>query len=159
KRVAILDVFILGSLYTLRVFMGAIILTVPVSPWLLVFSLFFFLSLSMAKRHVEIRKAGDKLAANALLPGRGYILSDAPLTLTLGVSSSLAAILILFLYIVNDAAPLGTYRHPQWLWIIAIVVLLWTCRVWLLSDRGQLNDDPVAFAVKDGVSLLLAGVV
>jgi hypothetical protein len=26
-------------------------------------------------------------------------------------------------------------------------------RIWLLSQRGQLNDDPVAFALKDAVSV------
>lgn len=159
KRIPIFDVFLLGSLYTLRVFMGAVLLMIPASSWLLVFSLFFFFSMSMAKRHVEIARAAKTDAPNTLIKGRGYMPSDAQLTLTLGVSSSLAAILILFLYIVNDAAPIGAYHHPQWLWLISIVVFLWTCRVWLLSHRGELNDDPVAFAAKDPLSWLLAAIV
>jgi 4-hydroxybenzoate polyprenyltransferase len=159
KRVPIFDVFLLGCLYTLRVFMGAVLLTIPASSWLLVFSLFFFFSMSMAKRHVEIVNAAKTEAPDDLIKGRGYMSSDAQLTLTLGVSSTLAAILILFLYIVNDAAPVGAYRHPQWLWLISIVVFLWTCRVWLLSHRGELNDDPVAFAGKDPLSWLLAAIV
>jgi len=28
-------------------------------------------------------------------------------------------------------------------------------RIWLLASRGELNEDPVAFAVKDKVSYLL----
>ena len=60
KRIAMLDVLILGALYTLRVFMGTIVLGIAMSPWLLMFSLFFFLSMSLAKRHVEIMRAAAK---------------------------------------------------------------------------------------------------
>jgi len=159
KRLPLIDVFVLGGLYTLRIFMGTVLLALPPSPWLLVFSLFFFLSLSMAKRHVEIVKAAQKGAADELLKGRGYRPSDAPLSLTFGMCTSTAAILILFLYIVNDAYPVRAYAHPQWLWAIGILVFIWTSRIWLLSHRGELNDDPVAFALKDPASLLLGAVV
>jgi 4-hydroxybenzoate polyprenyltransferase len=155
KKVPIFDVFLLACLYTLRIVMGAVLVAVVVSPWLLVFSLFFFLSMSIAKRHVEIVRAGQKDSMEAFIAGRGYKASDAPLTIALGVTSSMSAILILFLYIVNDAYPIGAYGHPQWLWLIGIIVLLWTLRIWFLSHRGQLDDDPVAFALKDPVSWLL----
>ena len=57
-----IDIFILGGLYTLRVVIGVFLAGVQVAPWLLMFSFFFFFALSMAKRHVEIVNAGSNSA-------------------------------------------------------------------------------------------------
>lgn len=159
KKVPMFDVFVLGTLYTLRIFMGMVLIKVPPSPWLLVFALFFFFSLSMAKRHVEIIRAGRTSPRDELIKGRGYKPSDAPLSLVFGVAANLAAILILFLYVVNDAYPVGAYRDPGWLWLIGFFIFLWTARIWLLSHRGELDDDPVAFAIRDPLSWLLGAIV
>ena len=155
KKLPMIDVFVLGMLYTVRVLMGMILIGAPPSPWLLSFSMFFFFSLSMAKRHVEIIRSGAEGSRDDFIRGRGYKASDAPLSLSFGVASSVAAILILFLYIVNEAYPIALYRQPQWLWCIGFLVFLWTLRIWLLSHRGELDDDPVAFALKDPSSLFI----
>ncbi|MEQ1698341.1 MAG: UbiA family prenyltransferase [Hyphomicrobiaceae bacterium] len=155
KKVPMVDVFVLGMLYTLRILMGMMLIGAQPSPWLLSFSMFFFFSLSMAKRHVEIVRAGGGANLDEFIKGRGYKASDAPLSLSFGVASSVAAILILFLYIVNEAYPIALYREPQWLWCIGFLVFLWTLRIWLLSHRGELDDDPVAFALKDPSSLFI----
>jgi hypothetical protein len=34
-------------------------------------------------------------------------------------------------------------------------MILWTTRVWLLASRGELNEDPVAFALTDAASLVM----
>jgi 4-hydroxybenzoate polyprenyltransferase len=154
KTLALIDVFVLGMLYMVRIYMGTILADVAASPWLLVFSLFFFLSLSLAKRHVEIVKAGER-KQTGLIHGRGYEIRDAPLTLALGVSSSLAAVLLVQLYVVNDAFPVGYYQDPRWLWAIGPIVFLWSARVWMKSHRGDLDDDPVVFAIKDPPSWAL----
>jgi 4-hydroxybenzoate polyprenyltransferase len=161
KTVPIFDAFVLGSLYTLRVLMGSVLIHVTNSPWLLSFTMFSFFSLSMAKRHLEIVRAPATGRAGGKIAGRGYVESDAPLTLSFGVSSSLCAILILFFYVTNDAYSTNLYAHPRWLWLIAVWVFLWFARIWLLTHRGELNDDPVLFAVRDPWSyvlgLLIAG--
>ena len=36
-----------------------------------------------------------------------------------------------------------------------VFLLLWLSRVWLLASRGQLNEDPVVFALTDRMSLLI----
>ena len=136
--------------------MGIAILDISVSAWLLVFSMFFFFSLSTAKRHTEIVRAGYS-SLKGKIKGRGYYATDAPLTLSLGVSSSLAATLLLFLYVVNDAYPAGFYQRPQWLWSVAFLVFLWTSRIWLKSHRGKLDDDPIVFALKDPASWAIGG--
>ncbi len=155
KTVPIFDAFLLGSLYMLRVLMGSVLIHVTTSPWLLSFTMFTFFSLSMAKRHVEIIRAQAAGVGNARIGGRGYLVTDGPLTLAFGVSSCLCAILILFLYVTNDAYPIGSYSHPHWLWLIGVWVFLWFGRVWLLTHRGELNDDPVLFAVRDLWSYVL----
>jgi hypothetical protein len=34
-------------------------------------------------------------------------------------------------------------------------MILWLSRVWLLASRGELNEDPVIFAITDKMSLLI----
>ena len=155
KTVPIFDAFLLGSLYTIRILMGSVVIHVTNSPWLLSFTMFSFFSLSLAKRHLEIVRATEAGGASGKLPGRGYVVSDAPLTLAFGVSASLCAILILFFYVTNDAYSTNLYAHPHWLWLIGVWVFLWFARIWLLTHRGELNDDPVLFAVRDPLSYVL----
>jgi hypothetical protein len=130
---------------------------VAFSPWLLVFSMFIFLSLSLAKRQTEI----IRMAAHGQeeVRGRGYKASDAPFVLATGIASMMATVLILIIYLIDDAFPKGFYKHPDFLWGLAAIIFLWLARVWLLCHRDQLNDDPVAFALKDRLSLLYAGIM
>ena len=89
------------------------------------------------------------------MPGRGYIASDAPLTLGFGLASVLGAVLIMVLYLIEDAFPRGFYSNPAFLWAMPPILFLFLGRIWLVSQRGLLHDDPVAFALKDRLSLLL----
>jgi hypothetical protein len=61
--------------------------------------------------------------------------------------------------LIEEAFAAAFYRAPQFLWVFPVVLGLWLGRVWLLCARGELNDDPVAFAVRDKVSLALGGVL
>jgi len=86
---------------------------------------------------------------------RAHTADDAPLTLGIGLASMFCALLIMILYLIEDAIPRGVYANPTYLWAIPFILFLFIGRIWLLSQRGQLRDDPVAFALKDRVSLLL----
>jgi 4-hydroxybenzoate polyprenyltransferase len=157
KREPIIDVFLLATLFTMRLAIGVVVTGVAFSPWLLVFSMFMFLSLSLAKRQTEITRMvahGQEAAA-----GRGYKASDAAFVLATGVASMMATVLIMVIYLIEDAFPKGFYKHPDFLWGFAAVIFLWLARVWLLCHRGQLHDDPVAFALKDRLSLLYAALM
>jgi 4-hydroxybenzoate polyprenyltransferase len=151
KREPIVDVFILASLFTVRLGLGVVVTDVVFSPWLFVFSMFIFLSLSAAKRQTEI----TRMVAHGLreTPGRGYRAEDGQLVLTLGIGAMLATVLVMVIYLIADAFPLDFYRHSAFLWGFPIVIFLWLARIWLLCHRGELNDDPVAFAIKDRLSL------
>ena len=149
KRKPLLDVVLLAVLFTLRLVIGAVAIGAETSYWLYTFSMFFFLSLSLAKRHVEVAAAEP----GSVIRGRGYKPEDAPLTLSLGVSSAMAAIVIICLYIIEDAFPDGRYGAPEFLMMAPAMIGIWTLRIWLLAHRGELDDDPVSFAVKDRISL------
>ncbi|MBU6371320.1 MAG: UbiA family prenyltransferase [Alphaproteobacteria bacterium] len=151
KTVPFLDVSVLAGLYTLRLIMGAVLIGAPVSAWLLTFSAAFFLSLSLAKRHVEVAHA----TGSGKVMGRGYRVEDAPLTLAFGVASGLASIQILVTYLMEEAFPSGVYAVPAFLWAAPVLIALWVMRIWLLAHRGELDDDPVAFAVRDRISYAL----
>ncbi|HEY4032016.1 MAG TPA: UbiA family prenyltransferase [Caulobacteraceae bacterium] len=156
KQTPILDAMTLAGLFTLRLAIGVVCAAVLWSPWLLVFSMFIFSSLSLAKRSTEL----GRMAAAGLerMPGRGYVKADAPLVFALGVSLSTAATFVLVMYLIQDAFRAEFYRFPGALWAMPVVIALWTGRIWLLCGRQELNDDPVLFAVKDKVSLLLGAI-
>lgn len=157
KREPLADVFIIGCLFTLRVAMGAAVLRIVQSPWLLSFALAFFASLAFAKRHAEVMQATR--ADTGAIAGRGYRGDDWPLTLAFGVGAGLFSLIIMLLYLANDAAPSGFYRASEWLYAVPVLMALWLQRIWLLAHRTELHDDPVVFALKDPRSLLLGAAV
>jgi 4-hydroxybenzoate polyprenyltransferase/phosphoserine phosphatase len=153
KRVAILDVLVLSLLYTVRVLAGAVAIPVPASFWLLAFSSFFFLSLAMLKRYVEIESlAAIGVASSA---GRGYTKEDAPMIATLGTAAGLVSVLVMALYIESPAVA-ALYSNPEILWTLGLVLLFWVGRIWLLAHRGEVHDDPVVFALTDRTSFVVA---
>jgi 4-hydroxybenzoate polyprenyltransferase len=47
------------------------------------------------------------------------------------------------------------YRHPEVLWALCPLMLYWITRVWVVSHRGLMHDDPVMFALRDRASLVI----
>ncbi|AWB22886.1 UbiA family prenyltransferase [Methylobacterium currus] len=157
KRVPMLDALILGGLFSLRLVIGVAAVGVAWSPWLLTFSMFLFTSLSFAKRHTELRGA-VKRGRTGQISGRGYRPADEPVVLAFGIASGLASIVIFILYLANEAFRHAVLSAPLALWTFPLVLVLFMGRIWLLAGRDELNDDPVAFAVRDRPSLSLAAI-
>jgi 4-hydroxybenzoate polyprenyltransferase len=151
KRIPLFDAFIIALLFTIRILIGIAAAKLAVSAWLLTFSMFFFFSLALAKRHTEILRAAEHDLQK--LEGRGYQLSDDNLTLTFGISASMASIVIVVIYLVEEVFARDIYSTPAWLWMAPISIFLFTCRIWALAHRGRMTDDPVAFALRDRVSI------
>ncbi len=149
KRLAVLDALTLAALYTLRVAAGAAAISVEPSFWLLAFSVFFFLSLAFVKRYSELRVA--PVEDGGRIRGRGYLRADLEIVSTLGVAAGYIAVLVLALY-VNDSPTTQLYRSPRLIWLACPVLLFWISRAWLIAHRGDMNEDPVVFALKDPVS-------
>jgi 4-hydroxybenzoate polyprenyltransferase len=153
KPVALLDVLALTSLYTLRIIAGAVAISVPLSYWLLAFSMFIFFSLALSKRFSELYNLKQKPEGKQTT--RGYHTEDLPMVSLFGISSGYMSVLIMVLYI-DDLQADSLYDHPIWLWPVAIAVLYWISRIWLLAHRGELHEDPVLFAIHDRISYLVA---
>ena len=153
KRLVLVDCLTLATLYTMRIIAGAAAISVSLSFWLLAFSIFIFLSLALVKRHAELLVQSREGKSSA--HGRGYLVSDAPLLQTLGVSSGYISTLVIALYLRSENVML-LYAQPLAIWLLIPILLFWVSWVWLKSSRGEMHDDPIVFASKDKTSLTVA---
>lgn len=156
KRVMAIDVIVLAMLYSLRIFAGAAALNLLLTFWMLAFAMFLFLSLALAKRYAELHDAMDR-GLGGKARGRDYEVRDLEMISSLGAAAGYQSVLVLALY-VREQSTVALYSHPDVLWLACPVLLFWITRVWMLTRRGQMHEDPVVFAANDRVSQL-AGVV
>ncbi|MGA7178214.1 MAG: UbiA family prenyltransferase [Thiobacillaceae bacterium] len=151
KAVPILDVLVLAGLYTLRIIGGSVVTGIWLSPWLLTFAMFVFLSLALVKRYAEltlrVEEGGRGMA-------RGYQVDDAELLSSLGGAAGYIAVLVLAFYIESGTSH-ALYRRPHVLWALCVLLLYWISHLWLMAHRKRMNDDPLVFALRDPVSRLL----
>ncbi|HBK44973.1 MAG TPA: UbiA family prenyltransferase [Xanthomonadaceae bacterium] len=152
KRIVMIDVVLLASLYTVRIVGGAVAIDAEPSFWLLAFSMFIFLSLALLKRYTELHAilASGKNKAS----GRGYGVEDLPLLQSLGAAAGYIAVMVMALYI-NSPESVELYRNPKLLWLICPVLLYWISRVWVVAHRGDMHDDPIVFAATDRASQIV----
>ena len=151
KKVILLDCITLAMLYTLRITAGAAALSMPLSFWLLAFSVFLFLSLAFVKRYAELLTQAQ--SGKHKVHGRGYYTTDEPLVLNMGVTAGYASAVVLALYLNSDNV-LMLYEQPEAVWGAVPVLLFWISWIWMQAHRGNMHDDPVVFAVKDRASRL-----
>ena len=62
--------------------------------------------------------------------------------------------LVLALYI-NSETSRALYGQPMVIWLLCPALLYWISRVWLLTQRGRMHDDPLLYAMRDPVSLVV----
>ena len=158
KMYVLLDVLVLAILYTVRVIAGAELIQVPLSFWLLAFSLFLFFSLALIKRCSELYeliKIGSEQTR-----GRDYHITDINYLREMGIVSGYLSIIVVALYI-NSTNVVILYSHPKVLWLICLVLFYWISRLWLKTGRGEMTEDPIIFSLKDRGSqyIMLAVVV
>lgn len=152
KRLLMVDIVALALLYTMRILGGAAATLIAPSFWLLGFSFFIFLSLALLKRHSELlnlRRDGKEQAC-----GRGYGTFDCAAIGIMGVNSALLSLLVFMLYF-NSPQVLVLYPQPAWLTGIVPLLAFWLGRLWLLSFRGAVNEDPILYVSKDPASLIV----
>jgi 4-hydroxybenzoate polyprenyltransferase len=156
KRIALVDVLALSGLYILRLLAGGTATQTPISHWLAGFSMFLFLSLAIAKRFAEL----ENLRASNAVPrnGRGYLVNDLDQLRSFGTASAYAAVVVFAIYI-SGPDVVKLYHQPRLLWLTVPLMILWLNRVWLLTSRGEMDEDPVAFALTDTMSQVIGIVV
>jgi 4-hydroxybenzoate polyprenyltransferase/phosphoserine phosphatase len=152
KRLVLIDCLTLATLYTVRIIAGAVAVSVSLSFWLLAFSVFMFFSLALVKRYAELKV--QILEAKSFAHGRGYVVSDAPLLQTLGVTSGYISALVLALYVQSEDI-VSLYAQPLAIWLVLPILLFWVSWVWLKAERGEMHDDPIVFAASDKASLVV----
>ncbi len=153
KTKVMIDVVSLGGLFTLRVIGGAAAIETELSFYLLSFSIFLFSSLGMVKRYAELHnlKVANKLSAR----GRSYRVEDMAPVRIIGISLGYMSVFIMGLYI-NSPLITQYYSNPKVIWLLLPLLTYWLGRLWILANRGEVNEDPLIFAVKDRTSLLVA---
>lgn len=158
KQKLLADVLTLAILYAMRIIAGGTATSIPLSTWLVAFSLFFFLSLAFSKRVAEMIRVGA--SSRDGLVGRGYLVMDTQIVGSLGATSGYLACLVMSLYINSDAVH-KLYAHPDWLWLLLPLLLYMIGRLWVLTMRGRMTDDPILFVLRDAATywVLVAGVL
>ncbi|MBO1041644.1 UbiA family prenyltransferase [Brucella pituitosa] len=146
KRALLVDVICLAALYTLRLLGGTAATEIPQSFWLTAFAMFFFLSLALVKRYVELQHS--TVTEKDRIAGRGYRPEDRDIVGQSGVASGFTAVVVLALYI-NSAAVQELYTYPWLIWPLVPIVLYIIIRVWILAHRKEMDDDPVVFLAND----------
>lgn len=156
KKIIILDCLTLAILFTLRIFAGASVVSIEISFWLFIFSVFIFLSLAFIKRYIEIHS--QKKHSKIFLHGRGYLATDASLIQTLGIASGYAGMVVFALYLSSEKV-ITLYSQPELLWFVLLLLIFWINWIWIKAHRGEVHDDPVMFAIQDKISLLVISLI
>ena len=156
KRKLVIDICALAGLYTLRILAGGAATGLPLSVWLLAFSIFLFLSLAAVKRQAEL--VDGVKSGRMEISGRAYAVADLPIISTMALASGYVAVLVLALYVNSDAVTV-LYTNAELLWVVCPVLLYWVSRMVMIAHRGSMDDDPIVYAVRDRVSLLCGLVV
>ncbi len=152
KRIPVIDVLALAFFYVYRLVAGAVATGVVLTPWLLAFAAFFFVSLGCLKRVGELTLWRNLPPSDQPIDtGRGYIADDLSMLALFGVNAGFLSLLVLALYI-NSVEVVSLYTHPLLLWGVVVTLLYWLMRSWLLTWRGKMHDDPVLFALQDTAS-------
>lgn len=156
KRLELIDIITLASLYTIRIISGGYAVDVLISPWLLAFSMFLFLSLALLKRYTELLSMIKENKVKAT--GRGYHVEDIDMIRGFGTSSAYIAILVYALYAYSDQVQV-LYNKPSLMWLVAVLLLYWITRIWFLAHRGKMTDDPIVFTGKDPNSWIVGLII
>ena len=164
KRVVVLDAFILAFLFSLRVLIGVLVTGATTNAWFFTAVATFFLSLALGKRCIELEHKWSGEAARHLetLSGRGYCGRDFPVVLGLGMTVGMISPLITMIYALLSEESI--VESTVVAFVISTTLMFWMGRFWILVNRGAIDDDPVYFALKDGISrgallVILAAVI
>lgn len=150
KKILLIDVAVLAGLYTIRMIGGATSTDIRLSFWLISFSFFLFLSLALLKRHNELMRLKSENAST--VAGRGYVPADSMPVAIFGISCGVISALVLMLYY-NSGDIAKLYPSPLPLFFIVPLFFIWIARLWLLSFRMQIDEDPLLHVSTDPASI------
>jgi len=146
KDLRYIDAAVLAGGYTLRALVGTWAIGLAVDPWLAAWCLPTFFGLALLKRGAELAASATHARA---AHGRAYRLADIrPLGMIGRFATSLGAAALAMLPIGHGDGLLATAG----LWLAGLLSALWADRLWRCAQEGLIEDDPVAFALRDPAS-------
>ena len=156
KRQLVIDLCVLAALYALRLMAGSEATAIPLSAWMLAFSVFLFLSLAAIKRQAELTDTAERQETQVI--GRAYKVGSIPVVTAMGLVLGYLSVGVLALYI-NSAEARLLYAEPRFLGPVCPIMMFWVSRMALSAHRGAMGDDPVVFAARDPWSITSAALV
>ena len=157
KRHTMVDICMLAVLFTLRIIAGGVAIGVELSVWLLAVSMFMFFALAAVKRLAELT---DKQAAGRAVSRRGYRVEDRSVLSQMAIASGYLAVLVLALYI-DEPVVQEKFGAPWMLWAVCPLLIFWISRMVMVAARGEMQDDPLVWALDNPTSrkvMVLTGV-
>jgi 4-hydroxybenzoate polyprenyltransferase len=148
KRRMLVDVVALALLYTIRIIAGSVASGITPSEWLLGFSLFAFASLAIIKRYTEVAGRLDRNLVD--ISHRNYRRDDLAVLASLAAATGTNAVTVFAMY-VNSPAVTQLYSRPKLLWLICPLLLYLLGRALMVSNRREMHDDPVVWALRDRI--------
>ena len=76
----------------------------------------------------------------------------------MGVSTGFISILVVALFIQSEKVA-ENYSQPILLWLLCPLLMYWIGRLWLITGRGDLHEDPIVFALNDRLSIYVVAAV
>lgn len=149
KKLPIIDIVVLSFFYIIRIYAGGIVSETSISEWLIMFSIFTFISLAILKRYSEIVLIDDDN-----LSIRGYSSKDKSILMVFGITLSLLSSVIYLFYTQSDKVN-QLYSEPMYLIYIAPLIIFFYLKLWLKINRKLENDNPFDIIVFDKVNYLL----
>lgn len=142
KYQPVLDIFTIATGFVLRVYAGAMALTVDVTPWMFITTLCLALYLGSIKRRQELKLKGD--SGRKVLKAYNYEVAD-----RFAQMSSTAALVFYSLFVTSE--------RPELILTIPLV-LFGLFRYWFITETLDKGESPTEALLQDW-QLLAVGVV
>ena len=152
KKIIIIDLIVISFLFLFRILAGSEIINVETSIYLLLFSQLFFLSLASIKRLAEI-KLFEEIEKD-ILPGRSYSKNNYKIIKIIYFFTFALSLLILIIYISSSNAK-DIYSNEFILYFMCPIIITWFLRMYFKAINNKISGDPIIFAVKDKISILM----
>lgn len=149
KHIVILDMFLIASLYILRIFAGGIALNLELSKWIILCTFFLSLFLISAKRRAEFNELGENTATREVIKFYNKDFLDHILTIT-----TTASLVTYSLYVISTP-------HAHFLLYSVVFVAFGLMRYLYLIYRYNAGQSPeqTLFADKWIISTSLGWIV
>ena len=155
KNVMALDCILLSCMYTYRIFLGCVASELGYSLWLFSFAVFLFLSLALIKRYIELFKLQKKGIKSIV--GRAYTVADISIISSMYVSFGSLSVLVFAMYL-NSEEVRSTFSNIWYAYSSLLFILYWLIYLFIKTSRGEMDDDPILFVLKDRISIFLGTV-